>query len=141
MATVHFYEKPGCLNNTRQKQLLSAAGHLLVVYDLLQQPWGREPGKLRSFFGDMPVAEWFNRSAPTVKQGLVDPNAVSEDEAIALMVAQPLLIRRPLMEVNEQRVCGFDQQQVDAWLGLASQGAQKDLETCPRQSHAEACKP
>jgi nitrogenase-associated protein len=141
MATVHFYEKPGCLNNTRQKQLLSAAGHLLVVYDLLQQPWGREPGKLRSFFGDMPVADWFNRSAPAVKQGLVDPNAVSEDEAIALMVAQPLLIRRPLMEVNEQRVCGFDQQQVDAWLGLAALASNKDLETCPKQAHAEACKP
>ncbi|MGZ0076833.1 ArsC/Spx/MgsR family protein [Methylomonas sp. YC3] len=141
MATVHFYEKPGCLNNTRQKQLLSAAGHLLVVYDLLQQPWGREPGKLRSFFGDMPVADWFNRSAPAVKQGLVDPNTVSEDEAIALMVAQPLLIRRPLMEVNEQRVCGFDQQQVDAWLGLAALASQKDLETCPKQSRSEACKP
>lgn len=141
MATVHFYEKPGCLNNTRQKQLLSAAGHLLVVYDLLQQPWGREPGKLRSFFGDMPVADWFNRSAPAVKQGLVDPNTISEDEAIALMVAQPLLIRRPLMEVNEQRVCGFDQQQVDAWLGLATAVSHKNLETCPKQSHAEACKP
>ncbi|OQW74483.1 MAG: nitrogenase-associated protein [Proteobacteria bacterium ST_bin11] len=141
MATVHFYEKPGCLNNTRQKQLLSAAGHLLVVYDLLQQPWSRESGKLRSFFGDMPVADWFNRSAPAVKQGLVDPNAVSEDEAIALMVAQPLLIRRPLMEVNEQRVCGFDQQQVDTWLGLATSVTHKNLEACPKQSRAEACKP
>jgi hypothetical protein len=27
MATVHFYEKPGCINNTRQKKILAAAGH------------------------------------------------------------------------------------------------------------------
>ncbi|WP_256361249.1 hypothetical protein [Methylomonas koyamae] len=83
MATVHFYEKPGCLNNTRQKQLLSAAGHLLVVYDLLQQPWAKQQAKLRSFFGDKPVAEWFNRSAPAIKQGLIDPEMLDEDQAIA----------------------------------------------------------
>ena len=141
MATVHFYEKPGCLNNTRQKQLLSAAGHLLVVYDLLQHPWAREPEKLRAFFGDKPVAEWFNRSAPDVKQGLVDPDGLSEQAAIELMVAQPLLIRRPLMEVDEQRVSGFDEVQVNAWLGLKSPPSGKDLESCPKQSHAEACKP
>ena len=140
MATVHFYEKPGCLNNTRQKQLLTAAGHLLVVYDLLQQPWSRTPDKLRAFFGDKPVADWFNRSAPAVKQGLIDPDVLSEQEAITLMVAQPLLIRRPLMEVDEQRVCGFDEAQVDAWLGLKSPPSGKDMETCPKQAHAEACK-
>lgn len=141
MATVHFYEKPGCLNNTRQKQLLSAAGHLLVVYDLLQQPWGKEPAKLRSFFGNMPVADWFNRSAPAIKQGLIDPDGIDEQQAIALMVAQPLLIRRPLMEVGERRIAGFDEAEVNVWLGLQSPPTGKDLETCPKQAHAGACKP
>ena len=141
MATVHFYEKPGCLNNTRQKQLLSAAGHLLVIYDLLQQPWASDPAKLRSFFGDKPVSEWFNRSAPAVKQGLIDPDALDEQQAIELMVAQPLLIRRPLMEADDRRVSGFDEAEVDTWLGLKSPPTGKDLENCPRQSHAEACKP
>lgn len=138
MATVHFYEKPGCLNNTRQKQLLSAAGHLLVVYDLLQQPWAKQPAKLRSFFGDKPVAAWFNRSAPAIKQGLIDPETLDEDQAIALMVEQPLLIRRPLMEADQRRVSGFDENEVDAWLGLKLPANAKDLETCPRQARAEA---
>ncbi|OAI15236.1 MULTISPECIES: ArsC/Spx/MgsR family protein [Methylomonas] len=140
MAIVHFYEKPGCLNNTRQKQLLNAAGHVLVVHDLLQHPWAKQPDLLRAFFGEMPVAEWFNRSAPAVKQGLIDPDSLDEAQAIALMVGQPLLIRRPLMEVDGTRVCGFDEAQVDRWLGLKIPSG-KDLETCPRQAHAEACKP
>ncbi|OAI10401.1 nitrogenase-associated protein [Methylomonas koyamae] len=138
MATVHFYEKPGCLNNTRQKQLLSAAGHLLVVYDLLQQPWAKQQAKLRSFFGDKPVAEWFNRSAPAIKQGLIDPETLDEDQAIALMVEQPLLIRRPLMEADQRRVSGFDENEIDAWLGLKLPANAKDLETCPRQARVEA---
>lgn len=141
MATVHFYEKPGCINNTRQKQLLSAAGHLLIIYDLLQHPWADESDKLRAFFGDKPVTDWFNRSAPAIKNGLIDPAAVSESQAIQLMIADPLLIRRPLMEVDGQLMSGFDQQQVDAWLGLAEVAADKDLETCPKQAHSEACKP
>ncbi|TPQ25836.1 ArsC/Spx/MgsR family protein [Methylomonas koyamae] len=141
MATVHFYEKPGCLNNTRQKQLLSAAGHLLVVYDLLQQPWAKQQVKLRSFFGDKPVAEWFNRSAPAIKQGLIDPATLDEQQAIALMVEQPLLIRRPLMESGLRRVSGFDEAEVDAWLGLKSAPSGRDLETCPRQARAEAYGP
>ena len=97
MATIHFYEKPGCINNTRQKQLLSKAGHLLVVYDLLAQPWAENREKLRSFFGDMPVADWFNRSAPAIKNGEIDPESVSEQQAIDLMAANPLLSRRPLL--------------------------------------------
>ena len=53
MATVTFYEKPGCINNTRQKKLLAAAGHQVEVKNLLTEAWQAE--RLRAFFGDMPV--------------------------------------------------------------------------------------
>ena len=50
MATVTFYEKPGCINNTRQKKLLAAAGHQVVAKNLLTEVWQAE--RLRAFFGD-----------------------------------------------------------------------------------------
>ena len=65
MATILFYEKPGCANNARQKRLLLDAGHELIVCDLLATRWTAE--ELRAFFGGRPVSEWFNRAAPRVK--------------------------------------------------------------------------
>lgn len=108
MAVVHFYEKPDCLGNKRQREMLLAAGHVVFVYDLLQQPWSEEKDKLRSFFGELPVADWFNRNAPAVKNGKVVPEYVDEARALELMIADPVLIRRPLLEVNRKRYAGFE---------------------------------
>ncbi|MDD4914410.1 MAG: nitrogenase-associated protein [Methylococcales bacterium] len=137
MATIHFYEKPGCVNNTRQKQLLTKAGHRLVIYDLLQHRWVDEPEKLRSFFGNLPVSAWFNPSAPAIKNAEIDPASLDEQQAIALMVASPILIRRPLMEVDGRRRAGFDAAEVESWLGLSS--VDPALETCVKRRDAQAC--
>jgi nitrogenase-associated protein len=131
MTRVFFYEKPGCINNTRQKQLLLAAGHELEVRNLLEEPWTAD--SLRPYFGNLPVSQWFNRTAPAVKSGVVDPDSVPEQEALRLMVEMPLLIRRPLMfAVGEYRV-GFDVEAVNTWIGLAQADAKLDVETCQRQ--------
>jgi nitrogenase-associated protein len=116
MAKVIFYSKPGCKGGVKQKVLLTAAGHEVIPQNLLKEPWTAE--RLRSFFGDRPVAEWFNLSAPKVKSGEVVPEKVDEQTALALMLKEPLLIRRPLLEVGEQREVGFDVQKIDAWIGL-----------------------
>lgn len=129
MSYVIFFEKPGCINNARQKALLESAGHRLVVRDLLSERW--TAAVLRPFFGTMAVAEWFNRSAPAVKEGAVVPEALDEDAALALMVADPLLIRRPLMRVGGERMAGFDAVIVDTWIGLREQPG-REIEDCPR---------
>ncbi|MHC5768762.1 MAG: ArsC/Spx/MgsR family protein [Nostoc sp.] len=116
MARVIFYSKPGCKGGTKQKVLLTAAGHEVIPQNLLTEAWTVE--RLRSFFGDRPVAEWFNPSAPKVKSGEVVPEKVDEQTALALMLKEPLLIRRPLLEVGEQREVGFDVQKIDTWIGL-----------------------
>ena len=77
MAKVIFYEKPGCKNNTKQKTLLKAAGHQLEAHNLLTEPWTKD--NLRLFFGDRPVAEWFNKAAPKVKSGEVVPEKIDGD--------------------------------------------------------------
>lgn len=131
MATIQFFGKPGCANNTRQKTLLREAGHEVVEHDLLAEPW--EAGRLRRFFGGLPVAAWFNGAAPAVKQGSVNPAALGEQEALRLMLADPILIRRPLLQVGERCEAGFDPARVDAWIGLKPKAKDLgDLETCRR---------
>lgn len=138
MVSVVFYEKPGCANNARQKALLAAAGHSVWAKNLLAEDW--TPERLRPFFGALPVAQWFNPSAPRIKSGEVDPAALSEAEALRAMTEDPLLIRRPLMEAEGQRRVGFDLIAVDAWLGLQSLLPQQDVETCTRARPGTACR-
>ncbi len=153
MATVIFYEKPGCINNTKQKILLSAAGHQLDVHNLLTESWTAE--RLRPFFGDRSVAEWFNRTAPQVKSGEIVPEQVDAETALALMIKNPLLIRRPLIQVGDRREVGFDVDQIDQWIGLnAADSSQPqnsdrssvvqalihtDLQTCPNTGKEQSC--
>jgi arsenate reductase-like glutaredoxin family protein len=40
------------------------------------------------------------------------PERLNEQQAIALMIAQPLLIRRPLIEVDGYRQVGFDAEKI-----------------------------
>ena len=128
MATIVFYEKPGCASNSRQKVLLAAAGHTVLARSLLTEAWNAQ--RLREFFGTLPVAEWFNPSAPRVKAGEVRPDALDEAAALGLMLADPLLIRRPLMDVDGECRVGFDPAEIDRWIGLASKMPPEDLEAC-----------
>jgi len=137
MATVVFYEKPGCANNTRQKVLLAAAGHTVLAKSLLTEKW--DAPRLREFFGTLPVAAWFNPSAPRIKSGEVQPEMLDESTALEWMMADPLLIRRPLMEVDGEHRVGFDQDAVDRWIGLASKMPRENLEACAKGDAAQPC--
>jgi nitrogenase-associated protein len=131
MAQIIFYEKPGCINNTKQKALLSGAGHQLDVRNLLTNPWTADT--LRPFFGTLPITAWFNPSAPRIRSGEVNPAQVDEETALNLMIADPLLIRRPLLQVGEVYAVGFDLQEIERWLGLEeNKSVLGDLENCPR---------
>jgi nitrogenase-associated protein len=146
--TIVFYEKPGCLSNGRQKEMLRALGHRLEVHDLLTEPWtGR---RLRTFFGDRPVAEWFNPSAPRIKSGEVRPEALDEAQALELMISDPLLIRRPLIELRGRadaapcpepeslHRCGFEFGPFLESLGVTLAPAE-DLQSCSRSSPEPYC--
>lgn len=137
MATVIFYEKPGCSGNARQKALLEAAGHTVIARDLLTKPWTRL--ELLSFFAGLPVAEWFNRNAPAVKSGEIVPEECDEATALALLQKHPLLIRRPLLEVEGERRAGFDLAAIDAWIGLGASLPKEDLEACRHGQEGHVC--
>jgi nitrogenase-associated protein len=135
VATVIFYEKPGCKTNARQKGLLEKAGHVVVVRDLLAQPW--TPETLRTYFGDTAPARWFNAAAPAVKTGAVDPAAMDAEGALEALAADPILIRRPLLDSGGKRSAGFEGALIDSLLnGFAGGGT---VEDCSRPHTAALC--
>lgn len=130
MARIIFWEKPGCQGNSRQKEILLASGHQLDVRDLLNEEW--TPETLALFFGARPVAEWFNPSNPRIKSGELKPTEITAADALTMMVAEPLLIVRPLMQVGSERLAGFDVQQVHNWIGLELETVgERDPKNCP----------
>lgn len=100
--------------------------------NLLTRPWTCDD--LLRFFGNRPVAEWFNRGAPRIKSGEVKPETLDAVEALSLLLTDPLLIRRPLIEANGRREVGFDLALVDDWLGLPAwamdMAGDRDSESC-----------
>jgi nitrogenase-associated protein len=140
MAEVTFFTKPGCLTGIKQQELLRQAGHTLEVLSVLEHEWTAD--ELRSFFGGHPVTEWFNPNSPRIKAGEVDPGAFDERQALEAMLADHLLIRRPLMQSGGQRRFGFDQETIHAWIGLGPTGSADfapagDLQSCSAAADAD----
>lgn len=107
---VVFYEKPFCAANAKQKQILRASGCTLIERNLLEH--GLDAETLRSFMGDYEVADWFNPAAPAIKNGEISPETLNEAEAMELLMSNPILIRRPLMVIGSEKLCGFDEKKV-----------------------------
>jgi nitrogenase-associated protein len=141
MARIVFFEKPGCGGNARQRALLLAAVHQLEPRSLLAEPWTRE--SLLAFLAPLPVAQWFNRAAPRVKNGEVVPEELTPDQALTDLLAEPLLIRRPLMQRDDgARLVGFDTAQVQAFVGLdPADATPRNLEGCAAAPDARPCPP
>lgn len=99
--------------------------------NLLTATW--TPETLMAFLAPLPVPDWFNRAAPRVKSGEVPPDTLDAEGALALLLQEPLLIRRPLMQRcdNGSRHVGFETAAVDAWIGLGTNPASaQTLEGC-----------
>ena len=138
MTHLVFFEKPGCGGNARQRAALITAGHTLEQRNLLTTHW--TPESLLAFLAPLPVPDWFNRAAPRVKSGEVQPDTLDADAALALLLKEPLLIRRPLMQRsdNGSHFVGFETAAVDAWIGLGTNPASaRTLEGCA--SPTERC--
>ena len=139
MATVHFFGKRNCINNRKQKELLTTAGHTVLEYDILFFNFTADT--LRSFFENKPVVDWFNYTAPAITAGEIHPQQLGEEDALEAMLTDRLLIRRPLVQVGSTRFCGFNVDRLNDLIGLKAAAKNKtafntllhdDLVTCPR---------
>lgn len=127
MADILFFEKPGCINGEKQKKILHEAGHVLTCSNILEYPWTRE--ELLLYVEGKAPSEIMNYTAPDIKNKTVVPEELSFDEAVELMLGNPILIKRPLVEVEGKHLQGFLDKGLQPYLGEWNQ--QEDVVTCP----------
>jgi len=136
MAIIEFFEKPGCINNKKQREILEAAGHEIRCRNLLQESWTAET--LTPFLRSRVPVEIINGAAPAVKHGALDPMALSFEEALAAMLRDPILIKRPLIAVDGLCLQGFEDERLKPYLGPWP--GKEDVITCPNLA-ATPCDP
>ena len=128
-----FYEKTGCGGNAKQKELLKSHNISFSVKSLLDTPWTVET--LSEFFKGLELVDMFNPFAPQIRDKQIDINTLSKDEAIELMIKNPILIKRPLLDINGVKVCGFDIEKINELLNV-NIDTNKKLNTC---SSSDSC--
>ena len=69
---------------------------------------GFSEAELRDLLGDTNPADVFSWRSPSARKLGLDKDTVSPDELIRLMVGEPRLIRRPLIQVEGRMVVGTD---------------------------------
>lgn len=127
MADIIFFEKPGCINGEKQKAILRAAGHHLNCIDILSYPWSWK--SLLDFVAGKKPEAMMNSTAPAVKNGEITPERLSFKVAVEMMVADPILIKRPLVEVDGMKIQGFSDPRLAPYLG--DWNGLDDVVTCP----------
>ncbi len=138
MTDIIFYEKPGCLGNRQQQAMLRRHGHRLVIRDLLSEPWTAD--RLLPFLAGRVVPDWFNTSAPKVRDGEIDIHELDGDAALGLLLEEPLLIRRPLLQYGEARQSGFSPGPVLDALNMVLD-SENDCQPCPVETeNASVCR-
>lgn len=124
---VIFYEKTGCSGNARQKALLREHGVSLEVRSILDTKWDQPT--LEAFFEGLMPQEMVNPFAPQLKDGTFSIEDYTKESLIEAMLETPILIRRPLLEVGEAKLCGFDIPKLNALLKISM----------PIPEHINAC--
>lgn len=104
--TIVFYEKPGCAGNKKQQTVLKNQGLSFETQSILHTPWTRE--SLSPFFKGLDKKDIINPFAPQIKNNELDIDTLSKEELIDRMCIDPILIKRPLLEIGEYKLCGFD---------------------------------
>lgn len=128
-----FYEKTGCSGNAKQKELLKSHNISFSVKSLLDTSWTKET--LNEFFKGLEIKDIFNPFAPQIRDKEIDISKLSKDEAINLMIKNPILIKRPLLDINGVKICGFDIEKINELLNT-NIDTNKKLNTC---SSSDSC--
>lgn len=105
-SNIIFYEKTGCAGNSRQKKVLKSFGIRFEVKSLLETNW--DIVTLEPFFKNIDKTKIVNLSAPKIKNNDIDISFFTKNELIKMMCDDPILIKRPLIQIDQHYICGFD---------------------------------
>ena len=111
---ITFYEKPGCAGNEKQKKLLLENGIRFETKSILDTKWDKKT--LSLFFKKLEKEDIINKFAPQIKKGELEISKISKDDLIDLMCKNPILIKRPLLEIGDYKICGFNIEKINTLL-------------------------
>ncbi|MDH4945476.1 ArsC/Spx/MgsR family protein [Sulfurimonas sp. C5] len=132
---ITFFEKPGCAGNAKQKKLLELYNISYKTENMLSYPWTKE--LLKEFFEGREKEDIFNPFAPKIKNKELDPHLLSIEQLVEQMIQEPILIKRPLLVIGEEKICGFDIKKINALL-QKNICSSVSISTC---QSSDACKP
>ena len=110
------YGIPNCDTVKKARAWLGDAG---IAYDFHDyKKAGIDEARLRRWSAEAGWEKLLNRAGTTFRKlPDADKTGLDEDKAIALMLAQPSMIRRPVVEGGDTLLVGFDP---DTWLAALS---------------------
>jgi len=70
---------------------------------------GIDEARLRGWVAELGWEKLLNRAGTTFRKlPDADRHGLDEDKAVALMLAQPSMLRRPVVDLGDRRLVGFD---------------------------------
>ena len=90
--------------------MLSEKGVEPEERDFFQDRFSEE--ELRRLLGDRLPAEFFSWNSPSFKKLGINREGLSDERLISLMVEEPRLIRRPLIQVGSDLLIGTDRKAI-----------------------------
>ena len=88
------------------KAELSQKGISLDERDFFSQRFDRE--ELRAIIGERRIADYFSFNSPSYRRLGLDRESISDEELLRLMVAEPKMVRRPLIQFGDDLIVGTD---------------------------------
>ena len=69
--------------------------------------------EFRGLIRGQPPTDFFSWKSPSFKKLNLDTNLVDSDDLIRLMIAEPRLIRRPLIKIGGKLILGTNKNEID----------------------------
>ncbi|MDD3651158.1 Spx/MgsR family RNA polymerase-binding regulatory protein [Immundisolibacter sp.] len=113
------YGIPNCDTVKKSRAWFAARGVNLTFHDLRRD--GLDAARLTRWLAALGAARLLNRSGATWRKLDPDQQRAADDDAtlIPLLLAQPTLIRRPLVEIGDRVTAGFVP---ETWQALLADG-------------------
>ena len=84
---------------------------------------GIDEARLRGWCAELGWEKLLNRAGTTFRKlPEADKQDLNEDKAVALMLAQPSLIKRPVIDTGKRRIAGFERESWREALSGSSEG-------------------
>jgi arsenate reductase len=97
-----------CDTVRKARAWLDARGAAYAFHDY--KTAGIDEARLRAWAAELGWERLLNRAGTTFRKlPDADKAGLDEDRAIALMLSQPSMIRRPLFDLGNRRLLGFDE--------------------------------